>query len=145
LPAALVLSATVADSLARPGLAFYALLAAVPFAAIAALSALGAVLDRSSEARDEALGGLQTLLWTAALGLIVAATSARSGVLDGAPAAGYAEPALLACVGALALESLVAAVAYARRPVLAGLAVVDGVGALERAQPADERSAGIAA
>jgi hypothetical protein len=118
LPAALVLVATVADSVSRPGLAFYALLAAVPFAAIAALSALGDVLDRSSRSRGDALGSLQTLLWTAALVLIVSATSARSGVLDGAPAASFGEPALVACIGALGLESLLAAFAHARRPVL---------------------------
>ena len=117
LPVVLVLAATAADSLARPGWAFYALLAAVPFAAVAALSAFGDLLDGSARTHDNTLGALQTLLWAAALVLIVAATSARSGVLDGAPAGSFARPALLACLGALALESLVAVLAHAREPV----------------------------
>jgi hypothetical protein len=117
LPVALVLSAAVADSLARPGWAFYALLAAVPFAAVAALAAFGDLLDGSGRAHENTLGTMQTLLWTAALGLIVSATSARAGVLDGAPAAPFADPALLACLATLALESLVAVLAHAREPL----------------------------
>ena len=117
LPVVLVLAATAADSLARPGWAFYALLAAVPFAAVAALSAFGDLLDGSGRAHDNILGALQTLLWAAALALIVAATSARSGVLDGAPAGSFARPALLACLAALALESVVAVLSHAREPI----------------------------
>jgi uncharacterized membrane protein len=114
LPVLLVLAAAVSDSLARPGWAFYALLTAVPFAAVAALGAFGELLDRSGRAHENPLGVIQTLLWTVALGLIVSATSARAGVLDGAPASTFADPALLACVATLAVESLVAALGHAR-------------------------------
>jgi uncharacterized membrane protein len=117
LPVALVLAAALADSLARPGWAFYALLAAVPFAAVAALGAFGELLDGTGHAHENMLGAMQTLLWTVALGLIVSATSARAGVLDGAPAGTFADPALLACLATLALESLVAVLAHAREPV----------------------------
>ena len=114
LPVLLVLAAALFDSFARPGFAFYALLGAVPLAAVAALTALGDVLDAGGRAHENALGVLQTVLWTVALGLIVSATSARAGVLDGAPASTFADPALLACVATLAAESLVAAIAHAR-------------------------------
>jgi len=118
LPVALVLIAALFDSLARPGFAFYALLVAVPLAAFAALSALGEMLDGTDRAAADGLAALDALLWGTALTLIVAATSARAGVLDGLPAGGFAQPALIACLGTLALESLVAVVSHARRPLL---------------------------
>lgn len=143
LPVALVLAAAVFDSLARPGFAFYALLAAVPLAAVAALTALGELLDGAQRAYDHGCAALQTVLWAAAVVLIVSATSARAGVLDGAPAASFARPALIACLGTLALESLVALFAHARQPVALPEGLAAGLPAgplisLEQAVPESE-------
>lgn len=144
LPVALILAAASFDSLARPGFAFYALLAAVPLAAVAALTALGELLDGAERAYDHGCAALQTILWAGAVVLIVAATSARAGVLDGAPAGSFARPALIACLGTLALESLVALVAQARQPVALpessapGLAGIGPLISLERAVPESE-------
>ncbi len=52
-----------------------------------------------------------------ALALVVAGTSARASVLDGIPASDLAQPALVACLGVLAVEALVAVVVHARQPV----------------------------
>ena len=59
LPALLVLVAAYADGRGSHGVAFDALLVAVPFAAVAALAGFAAYLD----AREDAIAGLQALLW----------------------------------------------------------------------------------
>jgi hypothetical protein len=110
IPALLVPLAAIADGRGAHALAFDALLAAIPFAAVAGLVAFGVYLER----RDDALGGLQALLWGLTVALLVLSCAARS------PAAGmHAVPplgssALAACLAVLALKALVALAPYAR-------------------------------
>ena len=65
---ALVLAAALADAAGAHGVAFYALVAAVPFGAAASLAAFDALLGR----RDDPVVALQTLLWALCLALVVA-------------------------------------------------------------------------
>jgi len=70
----LVVAAAFADARGAHGLAFDALLGAIPFAAVSALVGFGDYLEH----RDDAVGGLQALLWALALGLLVVSCAARS-------------------------------------------------------------------
>jgi len=56
----LVVAAAFADARGAHGLAFDALLAAIPFAAGSALAGFGDYLEQ----REDSVGGLQALLWT---------------------------------------------------------------------------------
>src|ERR671936_577853 len=71
-PVGLVLIATAADGAGAHGLAFYALLLAVPAAAVAALEAFGQVLDGAGE-------HLHALLWALLLALVVVGAGGRGG------------------------------------------------------------------
>ena len=110
-----MIAAAIADTRGSHGLAFDALLAAVPFAAVAALESFGAYLDD----RREGLRGLQSLLWTLALALIVLSCAARSPATEthSLPALGWS--ALVACLAVFALKACVAAVPVVRRLSLA--------------------------
>jgi hypothetical protein len=105
LPALLVAAAALADALGAHRPALYALLAAVPAAAVAALAAFGDVLDGDSAASRQ----LQALLSALALALIVGGAVVRSpAILDpGVPTA--AASALVAALAVLALEAAVGA------------------------------------
>lgn len=115
-PVGLLFVAALAESFGRHDLVFYALLAAVPFAAVAALSALGDVLDVPRPFEDDPVAALQMLLWAAAVGLIVLATSSRASVLEGDPVGALGRSALMMCIGVLALEAVLALVTHARQP-----------------------------
>ncbi|HTR33390.1 MAG TPA: hypothetical protein VMH47_05905 [Gaiellaceae bacterium] len=115
LPGLLAIAAAIADSRGSHGLAFDALLAAVPFAAVAALESFGAYLDD----RGEALRGLQALLWALALSLLVLSCAARSPATEthSLPALGWS--ALVACLGVFAVKACVATLPHLRRLALA--------------------------
>lgn len=115
LPVGLLLTAAVADASSHQVLAFYALLAAVPAVAVAALDALGDVLDRESPLADETLT-LQALLWGAGLALIVVGASTRASILFDGPVTRLADSALVACLGILCAEGIVALVGQLRQP-----------------------------
>jgi hypothetical protein len=74
LPGLLAIAAFYADGRGSHGLAFDALLGAIPFAAVAALEAFGTFLD----VRTDAVAGVQALLWALALSLLVLSCAARS-------------------------------------------------------------------
>ena len=116
LPVAFVLGAAFADGSGRHELAFYALLVGVPAVALAALAAFGDALDAGPLGRDETLA-LQALLWASALCLVVAGASTRAGALLGEAPSRIAETCLVACLGLLLVEGLVALVAQVRQPV----------------------------
>jgi hypothetical protein len=109
LPALLVVFATIADSQGNHALARNALLAAVPFAAVAALVAFGSYLD----ARDDGMAGLQALLSTAILALLVLSCAIRSSALHGVPT--LAVSSLVAALALVALKVLLGVAPYARR------------------------------
>jgi hypothetical protein len=105
LPALLVASAALADAAGEPALALYALLAAVPALAIAALTALGDMLDGDAVPRRQ----LQALLWVLASVLAVGGAAVRGPAVRDADLPAFAGSALIACLVALALEAAVAA------------------------------------
>jgi hypothetical protein len=114
LPALLTLIAAYADGRGAHGAAFYALLGAIPFAAVAALETFGTYLDE----RAERAHGLNALLWTLALGLLVLSCAARSSATGThtLPALGWS--ALVACLGVFGLKAVLAAAPQLRRLAL---------------------------
>src|SRR4029453_14443653 len=97
IPVGLGIAAGGGDGVGAHRLAFYALLLAVPAAAVAALEAFGHVLDSD---RDH----LHALLWTAVLGLLVVGAAVRAPeVTEGVvPALGPARQ--LASLGAVSVH-----------------------------------------
>lgn len=112
-PALLTILAAYADGRGSHGLAFDALLGAVPFAAVAALSTFGAYLD----ARDF-VAALQAALWTVALALLVLSCAARSNAAETHTLPALGSSALAACLGVFAVKAVVAAVPQLRRLAL---------------------------
>jgi hypothetical protein len=108
LPVGLVLAAAAADGAGVHGLAFYALLLAVPAAAVAALEAFGRVLDGADE-------HLHALLWTVVLVLLVIGAAVRSPAVTQGAVPGLARSALLACLAVFCVQAVVAAAAELRR------------------------------
>ena len=102
---ALVLAAVLADGAGEHGLAYYALVAAVPVAAIAALHGLGAVLDGSAaEPLDRAAVALSAL----GLPLLLLATAIRAPLVgDGAPPR-LGVTVLVPCLAVLVLQAVLA-------------------------------------
>jgi hypothetical protein len=90
------------------------LLGAIPFAAVSSLVAFGTYLD----GREDSVGGLQALLWTLALGLLVLSCAARSPAtqMHTLPPLGWS--ALVACLGVFAIKACVGAVPFLRRVAL---------------------------
>jgi hypothetical protein len=114
LPALLAVAAALADGRGAHGLAFDLLLAAIPFAAVSALEVFGSYL----EDRENAVGGLQALLWTLALGLLVLSCAARSPATETGTMPPLGWSALVACLGVFAIKVTVAAVPFVRRATL---------------------------
>jgi hypothetical protein len=112
-PALLVAAAALADARGEPTFALYAILAAVPALAVAALASFGDVLDGEPEASRQ----LQALLWTLALVLAVSGAAVRAPALRDGALPPLAVTALFACLVVLALEAAVgAARAAVERP-----------------------------
>ena len=114
LAVALVLAAALADAAGQYGLAYYALVAAVPVAATAALSALGAILDGTAA---EPLDRAATLLAAVALPILLLATVVRAPVAPDAAPPTLGVNALAGCLVLFALQA-----------VLSGAAVIANAG-----------------
>lgn len=114
LPAALAAAAALADAAGSHGLAFDALLGAIPFAAVSGLEVFGAYLDD----RRESLLGLQALLWSLALVLLVLSCAARSPASEthALPALGWS--ALVASLAVFAVKAVLAVAPQLRRAAL---------------------------
>jgi hypothetical protein len=91
IPAGLVVAGALADQLGAPGLAFDALLLAVPAAALATLSSLGELVDGA------AVRG-RALLSAAALALIVLGAAARAPAVAQGIVPRAAHTALVGCL-----------------------------------------------
>jgi ABC-type uncharacterized transport system permease subunit len=111
LPAILALLAAFADSRGSHGLAFDALIGAIPLTAVAALECFGAYLDD----RTDGLRGIQSLLWSLALALLVLSCAARSPATqaDTLPALGWS--ALVLALVVFGLKACVAIAPQLRR------------------------------
>jgi hypothetical protein len=108
IPVALVLAAAAADGAGAHGVAFYALLAAVPAAAVAALEAFG-------EALDEPRAQLQALLWGIVLALTVTGAAVRAPLLDQGTVPAFGRSAVVACLGVFCFQALLGVVTELRR------------------------------
>jgi hypothetical protein len=114
LPALLVLVAAFADARGAHGLAFDALLGAVPFAAVSALVGFGEYL----EDREDSVAGLQALLWTLATSLLVLSCAARSPATETHALPPLGASALVGCLAVLAIKAFVAIAPQLRRVAL---------------------------
>jgi hypothetical protein len=106
-PVGLVIAAAAADGAGFHALAFYALLLAVPAAAVAALEAFGRVLDGADE-------HLHALLWTIVLALVVVGAAARAPAVTEGAVPTAARSALLGCLAVFCVQAVVAAAAEFR-------------------------------
>lgn len=115
----LVLVAALADSAGSNALGYYALVGAVPAAAVAALLAFGDVLDGTAAT---ALDRGQAVLAGLALPFLLVATAVRAPLLSdgGVPALGVTATAI--CLALLAIQALLAGLAHVPglRPSLRG-------------------------
>ncbi len=108
LPVALVLVAAVADGAGAHGLAFYALLAAVPAGAAAALDAFGDALAQEGSR-------LHAALWGVVLALTVTAAAVRAPALAEGTVPALGRSAVVACLAIFCVQALIGLVAELRR------------------------------
>jgi hypothetical protein len=118
LPAALAVVAAYADAKGAHGLAFDALLAAIPVAAVVALVGFGAYL----ESHADTVSALQALLSGVTLVLLVLACAARSPAAQTHTVPPLGRAALVGCLAVCALQACVAAAPFLRRLALAHFA-----------------------
>jgi hypothetical protein len=109
IPVALVIAAAAADGAGAHGVAFYALLAAVPAAAVAALNAYG-------EALEDARSRLQALLWAVVLALTVVGAAARAPALSEGGVPAIARTAVVACLAIFCAQAVAGLVSELRHP-----------------------------
>ena len=108
----LVLGAALADAAGQHALAYYALVAAVPVVALAALSGLGDVLDGSAAApHDRGIA----ILSGVALPFVLLGTAVRAPLLEDGPPPVVGVTAVVAALAIFAVQALVAATAIAPR------------------------------
>jgi hypothetical protein len=99
IPVALVVAAAAADGAGMHGVAFYALLAAVPAVAVAALGVYGEALERGS-------GRLQAGLWGAVLVLTVIGAAVRAPALAEGTVPALARSAVVACLAIFCAQAI---------------------------------------
>ena len=109
---ALVLVGAVADAAGEHALAYYALVAAVPTVALAALSALGDVLDGTAALGADRAGAVLTAL---ALPFVLLATAVRAPLIAEGPPPAIGVTAVVVALGLFAVQALVAVTASAPR------------------------------
>jgi hypothetical protein len=118
-PVGLAVTAALADVASAPALAFYALVLAVPFAAAAALSAYGELVDAAEAGRERRYERLQTALSTSALAFLVIGGAARAPAVGEGVVPAFAISSLAACLLALLVQAVSAGAAQMREPVRA--------------------------
>jgi hypothetical protein len=115
LPALLAIVAAIADRHGSHGLAFDALLGAVPFAAVSAIVSFGDYLER----REDPVAAFQALLWGCVLVLLVLSCAARSPATAAHQLPPLGWSALVASLAVFALKACLAVVPAARQLALA--------------------------
>lgn len=118
LTVALVLVAALADAAGAHALAYYALVVAVPLGAVAALLALGSILDGSaSEPVDRGLAALSAL----ALPFLLLGTAVRAPLLVDGPPPAVGVTCVVVCLVLFAVQALLAATVAVPRGLRAAL------------------------
>jgi hypothetical protein len=102
---ALVLGGAVADAAGQHALAYYALVCAVPVVALAALSALGDVLDGSAALAPDRAAAVLTAL---ALPFVLLGTAVRAPLLAEGPPPAIGVTAVVIALALFAAQALVA-------------------------------------
>lgn len=110
LPALLAVIAAALDARGHHGLAFDALLAAIPLTAVTALNCFGEYLEE----RSGALAGFQSLLWGLALALLVVSCAARSPAAETQTLPPLGASALVACLVVFGLKLVLTGAPYVR-------------------------------
>jgi hypothetical protein len=105
---ALVLAAAAADGAGAHGLAFYALLGAVPAAAVTALAAYGDALE------DPRRRG-HAVLWALIVAVTVVGAAARAPVLAEGGVPALARTAVVACLAIFCVQAVAGLVSELRR------------------------------
>lgn len=108
IPVGLVVAAAAADGVRAHELAFYALLLAVPAAAVVALDTFGELLDGAQN-------HLHALLWTVVLALIVAGAAVRAPAITEGAVPTLARSSLLACLAIFCVQAVTSLMAELRR------------------------------
>jgi hypothetical protein len=108
IPVVLVVAAAAADGAGMHGVAFYALLAAVPAVAAAGLGAYGEALERGG-------GGMQAWLWGVVLALTVIGAAVRAPALAEGTVPALARSAVVACLGIFCAQAIAGLVGELRR------------------------------
>ena len=108
IPVGLVVVAAAADGAGAHELAFYALLLAVPAAAVVALDTFGELLDGAQN-------HLHALLWTVVLALIVVGAAVRAPAVTEGAVPALARSALLACLVIFCVQAVASLAAELRR------------------------------
>jgi hypothetical protein len=111
----LVVAAALADAAGRHSLAYYALVVAVPLVALAALSALGDVLDgTSAEPHDRRIAALTAL----ALPFVLLGAAVRAPLLADGPPPAIGVTAVVCCLAVFAAQALLTATSVVPRALL---------------------------
>ena len=108
IPVGLVVMAAAADGAGAHELAFYALLLAVPAAAVVALDTFGELLDGAQN-------HLHALLWTVVLALIVVGAAVRAPAVTEGAVPALARSALLACLVIFCVQAVASLATELRR------------------------------
>jgi hypothetical protein len=108
IPIGLVIAAAAADGAGAHELAFYALLMAVPAAAVVALAEFGEVLEGAGDQ-------LRAVLWALVLALVVLGAAARAPAVTEGAVPSLARSTLLACLAVFCVQAVVALAAELRR------------------------------
>jgi hypothetical protein len=108
IPVGLVVAAAAADGAGAHELAFYALLLAVPAAAVVALDTFGELLDGAQN-------HLHALLWTVVLALIVVGAAVRAPAVTEGAVPALARSALLACLVIFCVQAVASLATELRR------------------------------
>ena len=104
----LVVGAALADATGHHALAYYFLVTAVPVVAVAALSALGDVLDGSAaEPYDRGIAVLSAL----ALPVVLLGTAVRAPLLEEGPPPAIGVTAVVCCLALYGVQALLAGMA----------------------------------
>jgi hypothetical protein len=112
--AGLVLGAALLDVNGQHGLAFYALVLAVPAMAVAALTSFGTLVEHRAAAGNDPVLHAQPVLWGVGLALIVLSAATRGASPETVPPLGVS--ALAASLAVLCLKTVLTLGLQLRRP-----------------------------